>query len=100
MQVPVDDIEKWELVLNGVDKDSIPLNCVKKILFKLKAGKQKTINLKKLRDNGLELDEIEVVITRSMIDLQDDIVNMDFVIDVQSVSNYIQPLTDKLLEKL
>ena len=100
MQVPVDDIEKWELVLNGVDKDAIPLDCVKKILFKLKGGKQKTINLKKLRDSGLELEEIEIVITRSITDLQDDIVNMDFVIDVQSVAAYIQPLTDKLLEKL
>jgi len=100
MQVPVDDFEKWELVLNDVNKDTIPLNCVKKIFFKLKGGKQKTINLKKLRDSGLELEEIEIVVTRSMFDLQKDIVNMDFVIDVQTVADHIQPLTNKLLEKL
>lgn len=100
MQVPVDNIEKWELVLNSVDKDTIPLDCVKKILFKLKRGKQKTINVKKLRDSGLEIEELEVVITRSMTEMRDDIVNMDFVIDVQSVAEFIQPITDKLLEKL
>ena len=73
---------------------------VNKILFKLKGGKQKTINLKKLRDSGLKLEEIEVAITRNMFDMQKDIVNMDFVIDVRSVADYIQPITDQLLEKL
>jgi len=100
MQVPVNDIEKWELVLNGIEKDTVPLDCVNKILFKLKGGKQKTINLKKLRDSGLKLEEIEVAITRNMFDMQKDIVNMDFVIDVRSVADYIQPITDQLLEKL
>ena len=100
MQVPVNDIEKWELVLSSIEKDTIPLDCVKKVLIKLKGSKQKTINLKKLRDSGLEFEEIEIVVTRAMYDFQDDIVNIDFVIDVQSVAAYIQPLTDKILEKL
>ena len=100
MLLKVDEVEKWELLLEDVDKDSVPLDCVKKILFKLKGGRQKTINLKKLRDNGLQLEEIETVITRSMLDLKDDIVNMDLVIDIKIVADYVQPLTDKLLEKL
>jgi hypothetical protein len=100
MQLKVDNVDKWEDVLASVDKDQIPIDCVKKILFKLKGGKQKTINLKKLRDSGLELEEIEIVVTRSMFDLQKDIINMDFVIDVQTVADHIQPLTNKLLEKL
>lgn len=100
MLLKVDTIDKWEDVLSSVDKDQIPIDCVKKILFKLKGGKRKTINLSTLRKQGLELEEIEVVVTRSMIELNKQIVNMDFVIDVNSVADYIQPLTDQLLENL
>ena len=99
MHLPADNIAQWEDLISTVDKDQIPIDCVKKVLFKLKGGRQKTINLGTLRKQGLELDEIETVVTRTMIDMSNDIVNMDFIIDVQSVAEYIQPLTDKLLGK-
>ena len=100
MLVQIDSLDHWETVLQNIDKDCIPLDCVKKVMFKLEGGKQRTINLKKLRDNGLEIEEIEIIVTRKMINLGDQIENMDFVIDVQSVAAHIQPITDKVLEKL
>ena len=100
MQLEIDRANQWEELLQTVDKDQIPIDCVKKILFKLKGNRQKTINLTNLRKQGLELDEIETVVTRTMIDMRDDIVNMDFIIDVDSVRDYVQPITNKLLEKL
>jgi len=99
MQVLTDRIEQWEDLIKTVDKDQIPIDCVKKVLFKLKGGKQKTINLGTLRKQGLEIEEIETVVTRTMLDMSSDIENMDFIIDVQTVADYVQPLTDKLLGK-
>ena len=100
MQLKVDTTEQWEDLISTVVQDQVPIGCVKKVLFKLRGGKQKTINLQTLRKQGLEIEEIETVITRSMFDLKDDITNMDFVIDVNRVAEYVQPLTDKILEKL
>jgi len=100
MQLKVDITEQWEDLISTVVQDQVPIGCVKKVLFKLRGGKQKTINLQTLRKQGLEIEEIETVITRSMFDLKDDITNMDFVIDVNRVAEYVQPLTDKILEKL
>ena len=100
MQLKVDNIEQWEDLISTVVQDQVPIGCVKKVMFKLQGGKQKTINLNTLRKQGLEVEEIETVITRSMFDLKDNIVNMDFVIDVNRVAEYVQPLTDKILEKL
>ena len=95
------DVEKqWENLIQSVTKDQIPIDCVKKVLFKLKDRKQKTINLGLLRDQGLELEEIEVILTRSMIDLQHNIVNIDYVIDVEEVKKLVQPLTDQILSNL
>jgi len=100
MQLKADTVEQWEDLISTVVQDQVPIGCVKKVLFKLKGGKQKTINLQTLRKQGLEIEEIETVITRSMFDLKEDIVNMDFVIDVNRVAEYVQPLTDKILAKL
>jgi hypothetical protein len=100
MQLKVDTTEQWEDLISTVVQDQVPIGCVKKVMFKLKGGKQKTINLQTLRKQGLDAEEIETVITRKMLDLQNDIANMDFVIDVNRVAEYVQPLTDKILEKL
>lgn len=100
MHLKVDTTKQWEDLVSNVVQDQVPIGCVKKVLFKLKGGKRKTINLTTLRKQGLEIEEIETVVTRSMIDLGSEIENMDFVIDVNRVAEYVQPLTDKILEKL
>jgi len=100
MQVSLDVEEQWENLIKTVNKDQIPIDCVKKVLFKLEGGKQKTINLSTLRGQGLELEEIELILTRSMYDMGKKIVNIDYVIDVKSVRQVVQPLTNKILEKL
>jgi len=100
MQLAIDSTAQWEDLIKTVDKDQIPIDCVKKVFFKLRGGKQKTINLASLRKQGLELEEIETVITRTMMDMSNDIVNMDFIIDVDTVREYVQPMTNTLLGKL
>jgi len=91
---------QWEDIVNKVDKDQVPINCVKKVLFKLRHGKQKTINLDKLRKEGLDLEDIETVVTQKMISMSKDIVTMDFVIDIDAVKDTVQPITDELLKGL
>lgn len=100
MHLKTDRIEIWEDVVASVDKEHIPIDCVKKIILKLQGNRQKTLNLEKLRYNGLDIDEIELVVSRTMIDLGKKITNVDFVIDVSSVARHIQPQTDFLLSKL
>jgi len=100
MLVEVDDLDQWDQILGTVSQDHVPIHCVKKVVFKLRGGKQKTINLDKLRKEGLDIEELETVLTNKMINMSKDIVNMDFVIDVDAVKQTIQPLTDEYLKKL
>jgi Asp-tRNA(Asn)/Glu-tRNA(Gln) amidotransferase B subunit len=96
----VDDITKrWEEIVNDVDKEHIPIECVKKIVFKLEGSKQKTINLSVLRRQGLDSEEIQSVVER-YIHENEDIVNMDFVLDIEAVASILQPETDKLLKDI
>lgn len=100
MRLRLDEIEKWEDVISSVDKEHIPIDCVKKITLKLKGNRQKTINLESLRRNGLDIEEIECVVSRTMSEYGSRVDNVDFVIDVKSVARHIQPVTDKFLSKL
>lgn len=100
MQLRLDEIEKWENVVSSVDKEHIPIDCVKKVTLKLKGNRQKTINLETLRRNGLDIEEIESVLSRTMSELGSSILNVDFVIDVKTVAEHVQPMTDKFLRQL
>ena len=100
MQHTDDFISQWELILADVNKTDVPLECIKKVVIKLVGGKQKTINVHTLLKQGLDLEEVESMLTRYFGENDDQIRDVDFVIDVSAVANLVQPETDKLLGKL
>ena len=100
MQHNDDFISQWELILADVNKTDVPLECIKKVVIKLAGGKQKTINVHTLLKQGLDLEEVETMLTRYFGENDDQIRDVDFVIDVTAVANLVQPETDKLLGKI
>jgi hypothetical protein len=93
-------IQQWEHIIEQVNKTEVPLECIKKVVIRLNDRKQKTINLAALRRQGLELEEVETVLTRTLTELGDTIRDVDFVVDVTEVAKLVQPETDKLLKDL
>jgi hypothetical protein len=93
-------IQQWEHIIEQVNKTEVPLECIKKVVIRLNDRKQKTINLAALRRQGLELEEVETVLTRTLTELGDTIRDVDFVVDVSEVAKLVQPETDKLLKDL
>ena len=70
------------------------------MVIKIAGGKQKTINLSRLRRDGLDDDEIEEIMNRNLHILGESVNNIDFILDVNTVAGIIQPATDKLLKSL
>ena len=97
-------IQQWEHIISEVTKTEVPLECIKKVVIKLDGSqngrRQRTLNLASLRRQGLDLEELEMVLTRTLIDLGDTVRDIDFVVDVTEVAKMIQPETDKLLKDL
>ena len=100
MQHSDDFLDQWEHIIAGVSKTDVPLECIKKVVVKLKQGRQKTINVHSLLRQGLELGEVETMLTRFFHEHDHEIRDVDFVVDVTAVANLVQPETDKLLSKL
>ena len=93
-------IEKWEHILEDVEKNKIPVQFIKKLIIKLEGKKQQTINIQKLLQQGLDPDQVEDAVSRKLHELEDFIVSVEFILNVQSIAETVQPETDRLLNKL
>jgi hypothetical protein len=99
-----DFISKWESLIEDVDKHRVPVQFIKKLIIKLKGedGKkrQQTINIEKLFEQGLDISAVEDAIGNRLQVLEDQIVNIDFILNINTIADAVQPETDALLRKL
>ena len=93
-------IERWERLLEDVDKQKIPVEFIKKIILKLRGRKQHTINIQRLLDQGLYPDEIEDAISTKLIELDELVIGIEFILNVESIAEVVQPETDRILNGL
>jgi hypothetical protein len=93
-------LDKWEELLEGVDKEVIPLEFIKKIIFKLRNRRRHSVNIERLLKQGLEFEEIEDIITEKLVDLDDAVLGVEFILNVESIADTVQPETDKVLSGL
>jgi len=93
-------MSKWERLLEGVDKQKIPVEFIKKLILKLERKRQRTINIERLLKDGLDPDQIEDVVSKILTELDDEVTNIEFILNVQSIAETVQPETDQLLRGL
>mgnify|MGYP003651545212 CR=1 FL=1 len=95
-----DYLQQWENLIEDIDKQKIPLEFIKKLVLRLVGRKQLTINIERLEKQGLEKDQIELAIGKKLSEMEDDIINIDFILNVERIAEAVQPETDKFLEGL
>lgn len=101
MKLSDDFIDRWEHIISDVtEKTMIPLECIEKVIIRYQPRRRKTINFRTLKRQGLEVEEIEVLLTRQLDELGDDVTDLEFIVDVHAVAEIIQPETNRILEKL
>jgi hypothetical protein len=93
-------IDKWEHILEDVEKQKIPVQFIKKLIIKLEGKRQQTLNIERFLKQGLDPDQIEEAVSRKLNELDDEIVSVEFILNVQSIADTVQPETDKLLGRL
>jgi len=92
--------KKWEHILEDVEKSKIPIQFLKKLVVKLREKKQLTINIQNLIKQGLEYEHIEEIVNRKLDELDENIVTVEFILNVENIAKAVQPQTDRLLSKL
>ncbi len=92
-------MKKWEHIIEDVDKQKIPVEFIKKLVIKMKGKRQQTVNIKRFLDQGLAPDQIEEAVSRKLSEYDDEIISVEFVLNIESIAETVQPETDKLLRK-
>jgi hypothetical protein len=95
-----DFFDKWEHILEDVEKSRIPIQFIKKLVLKLEGKKQQTINIQKFLSQGLDPDQVEEAISRKLDEMDHIIVSIEFILNIETIAEVVQPETDKLLQKL
>lgn len=93
-------IKKWEHILEDVEKQKIPIHFIKKIIIKLDNKKQQSLNVERFFNQGLDPEQIEDVIGRKLYELDDQVVSLQFILNVKNIADVVQPTTDEILKKL
>lgn len=93
-------IKQWEHILEDVEKQKIPVEFIKKLVIKMQGKRQQTINVKKFLEQGLAPEQIEEAVSRKLFECDDQIISVEFVLNVESIAEAVQPETDRLLNKL
>lgn len=93
-------IAKWEHILEDVEKQKIPVQFIKKIIVKLEGKRQTTINIERFLSQGLDPEQIEEAVGRKLHQLDEEIASVEFILNVQSIAETVQPETDKFLKQL
>jgi hypothetical protein len=92
--------QKWEHIVEDVEKTKIPVEFIHKIVLKLDKRRQRTINIKSMINQGFDSDEIEEAVTRKLQEFDDDMVSIEFILDIEGIAEAVQPETDKILKDL
>ena len=90
-------LSRWEDLVEGVDKTDVPIDCIKRVVIKLKDGRRRYLTMSTLRKIGLDPIELEGVLNQKLEEYDKQIQNVDFFVDVDQVADLIQPETDKML---
>lgn len=98
MLLTEDFLEQWGKIVDQVEKEHVPIHFVSKVIFRTVDRKQKTINLQRLRDSGIDREAVEQAVESYIRENENQIHSMEFIIDIRAVARTVQPETDRLLK--
>lgn len=92
--------EEWTKILKDVEKNEVPVTFLKSLTVNLKDGHAVNINITELINEGVDPEVIEQQLNQRLKELDLYIKDIDFFINVDTVSKTVQPFTDELLKDL
>ena len=59
-------LRKWESLVEEADKRDIPVECMKRVVIRLKDGKRRYFNVTALRRQGIDPEDIEIALDQKL----------------------------------
>ena len=92
--------DRWNKILKEVEKESVPVDVLEAVTFKLIDGTDVKVNIKELMNSGFSSEEVEAFLNEKLEQLESYIDDVDYFVNVDDVAGVIQPMTDSILKDL
>ena len=92
--------QQWESILKSVSKDEVPVEMLEAMTVNLVSNEKININVKELLTSGMRPKEIENHINQQLEKLDDQVVDVDFYICIDSVASAVAPMTNQILKNI
>ena len=94
------EYKDWRKILEDVAKTEIPVEVMERMTVKMKDGSVHDINIRELIIAGEDPTIVHNELQLKLDEMEKDIDDIDFIINIDAVVNTIQPVTDKILKDL
>jgi hypothetical protein len=58
------------------------------------------LNFQSLKRQGLSIEEVETLLNRQLEEMGDEVIDLEFIVDVNAVAELVQPETNRILNNL
>lgn len=99
-KINVNARQKWESILRSVTKEEVPVELLESLTVNLIDGTKVHVDIKELLEHGRDPRDIEDHINQRLSDLNDLIIDVDFFISIDRVSETVLPMTNKILKNI
>ena len=93
-------LNKWETILEGVDITNIPVEYIDHLVVHTREQQEVVVSVIELLQSGIEPEDLEIALEDKMEEFEDEIVSVDYILNIAKVSTDIQLTTDKTLKNL
>ena len=93
-------VDKWKSIINDVDITDIPVEYIDHMIVHTEDDSEYVVSIIDLLKQGTPASELEMALEDKMEEFEDDIMSVDYILNVEKISIDIQSTTDKTLKNL
>ena len=93
-------LNKWETIIEGVDITNIPVEYIDHLVVHTIGKNEIIVSVIDLLHSGIPPEDLEIALEDKMEEFEDEIVSVDYILNIRKISTDIQSTTDETLKNL
>ena len=93
-------LNKWETIIEGVDITNIPVEYIDHLVVHVADGDELILSVIDLLEQGVPPQDLEIALEDKMEAYEDEIISVDYILNIRKISTDIQSTTDETLKNL
>ena len=93
-------LNRGETIIEGVDITNIPVEYIDHLVVHTIGEQEIVVSVVELLQQGILPEELEIALEERMEEFEDEIVSVDYILNIRKISTDIQSTTDETLRNL